>query len=56
VAAAKARLYGLRRTHEAHAEADAIQHKHGSRKSGLAPTATRTRRGRVVPDGQAELF
>src|SRR3990167_5401453 len=37
VAAAKERLYGLRRTHEAHAEAGAIQHKHGSRKSGLPP-------------------
>ncbi len=39
VAAAKEKLYGLRRTREAHAEANAIQHKHGSRKSGLPPTA-----------------
>ncbi len=56
VAAAKAALYGLRQTREAHDEADAIQHKHGSRKSGLAPTAITKRRGRAAPEGQGQLF
>ena len=56
VAAAKDKLYGLRRTREAHAEANAIQHKHGSRKSGLPPTTTPKRRTRTVPDGQGQLF
>lgn len=56
VAAAKNTLYGLRRTREAHAEADAIQHKHGSQKSGLPPTVTTKRRTRAVPDGQGQLF
>ena len=37
VAAAKEQLYALRQTREARSEADAIQHKHGSRKSGLPP-------------------
>jgi deoxyribodipyrimidine photo-lyase len=50
VAAAKDTLYALRRTREAHAEAEDIQQKHGSRKSGLPPTATRARRSRVAPD------
>ena len=56
VAAAKARLYGLRRTGEAHVEAQAIQHKHGSRKSGLPPSTPRTRRSRATPADQGELF
>ncbi len=56
VAAAKDQLYGLRRTHEAQAEADAIQHKHGSRKSGLPPTTKPKRRTRAAPDGQGKLF
>ncbi|MDZ7589236.1 MAG: FAD-binding domain-containing protein [Rubrivivax sp.] len=56
VAAAKDRLYGLRQTREAQTEADAIQHKHGSRKSGLPPTATTKRRTRAVPEGQGQLF
>jgi len=56
VAAAKEKLYGLRRTHEAQTEASAIQHKHGSRKSGLPPTTAKRRRGRAIPDGQGELF
>jgi deoxyribodipyrimidine photo-lyase len=56
VAAAKAQLYGLRRTREAHAEADAIQHKHGSRKSGLPSTAAKKRRTRATPDNQGRLF
>ena len=43
VAAAKLALYGLRKTTQAHAEADAIQLKHGSRKSGLAPSGAKSR-------------
>jgi deoxyribodipyrimidine photo-lyase len=56
LAAAKEKLYALRQTREAHAEADAIQHKHGSRKSGLPPTAATKRRARAAPDGQGQLF
>ena len=56
VAAAKEKLYGLRQTREAQTEANAIQHKHGSRKSGLPPKATGKRRARAVPDGQGQLF
>jgi deoxyribodipyrimidine photo-lyase len=56
VAAAKEKLYGLRQTREAHAEANDIQHKHGSRKSGLAPTAPPKRRTVPAPDGQGRLF
>ena len=56
VTAAKEKLYGLRQTREAHAEAAAIQHKHGSRKSGLAPTPITKRRTRAAPGGQGQLF
>ena len=56
LAAAKEKLYALRQTREAHAEASAIQHKHGSRKSGLPPTASRKRFAPAVPDGQGQLF
>jgi deoxyribodipyrimidine photo-lyase len=59
VAAAKQALYGLRQTHEAHTEADAIQQKHGSRKSGLPPSGpTRRRRAPASTSqtGQGELF
>ena len=56
VAAAKERLYGLRQTREAHAEASAIQQKHGSRKSGLPPSGAQKRRARAAPDGQGQLF
>ena len=45
-----------RQTREANAEAEAIQHKHGSRKSGLPPSATRARRSLAAPDGQGQLF
>jgi deoxyribodipyrimidine photo-lyase len=56
VAAAKDKLYGLRRTREAQTEASTIQHKHGSRKSGLPPASTSRRRTRAAPDGQGQLF
>jgi len=39
--AAKNRLYGLRQSHQAHAEAQTVQARHGSRKSGLPPTGPR---------------
>ena len=56
VAAAKERLYGLRRTAEARHEADAIQQRHGSRKSGL-PRSGMQRRTRATKDvRQQELF
>jgi deoxyribodipyrimidine photo-lyase len=56
VAAAKEQLYALRRTREAQSEANAIQHKHGSRKSGLPPTTPAKRRSRTPPDTQGQLF
>jgi deoxyribodipyrimidine photo-lyase len=56
VAAAKQKLYGLRQTREAHDEAGVIQHKHGSRKSGLPPSGARPRRARPADDGQGQLF
>ena len=60
LAAAKQRLYGLRQATDVRAEADAIQHKHGSRKSGLprstaaAPAAKRGKRD--ASGGQGQLF
>ncbi len=56
LAAAKERLYGLRKTAPAQAEAGAIQHRHGSRKSGLPSTTPRRRRGPAAPEGQGQLF
>ena len=65
---AKDRLYGLRATPEARAEAGAVQHKHGSRKSGLPPSGRGTSapkpvakpaskpRAVPVPSTQIELF
>jgi deoxyribodipyrimidine photo-lyase len=48
LAAAKQQLYGLRKTAEANDEAQVIQYKHGSRKSGLPPSGSRARRSRVA--------
>jgi deoxyribodipyrimidine photo-lyase len=70
LAFAKERLYGLRRGDAARAEADAIQQRHGSRKSGLPSTAKpgagadgaakrgRARRAAAAPaeSPQQELF
>ena len=60
LATAKQRLYGLRKAADVRAEADAIQHKHGSRKSGLPrSTAAKTAAKRTqtsTPDGQGQLF
>jgi deoxyribodipyrimidine photo-lyase len=58
LAAARQRLYAQRRTDQAHDEANAIQNKHGSRKSGLpaSGTRTRTRHSRAENDRQGRLF
>lgn len=56
LAAIKDKLYALRRTGEARAEAEAIQHKHGSRKSGLPPSPPRPVRKDKTPAGQGQLF
>ena len=60
LAAAKQSLYGLRQGRDVRAEADAIQHQHGSRKSGLprsTPTASPSKsRKRSLPEGQGQLF
>ena len=56
LALAKQRLYALRATPEARAEADAVQHRHGSRKSGLPPSGLKRRRATAAPSGQQELF
>lgn len=56
VAFAKDRLYGLRRTPEARAEADAVQAKHGSRKAGLPPSGMKRRARQDVSPAQADLF
>jgi len=57
LAAAKEQLYGLRQTPEARDEAQAIQNRHGSRKSGLPPTATPRSRRRGGNEGQqGQLF
>jgi deoxyribodipyrimidine photo-lyase len=56
-AAAKAAVHARRKAPEARAIADAVQHKHGSRKSGL-PATTRPRRAPAEPvaSPQGELF
>jgi deoxyribodipyrimidine photo-lyase len=63
--AAKDKLYGLRKTPQALAEADAVQAKHGSRKSGLPPQRApkagankhrKPREAATADPAQAELF
>jgi deoxyribodipyrimidine photo-lyase len=58
--AVKARLYALRDTPAARAEADVVQSKHGSRRSGLPPSGRRRRAGTrsatAKPSSQGELF
>jgi deoxyribodipyrimidine photo-lyase len=58
VAEIKARLHALRQTAPARAEADALQQRHGSRRSGLPSTARPSRRPRAaaVPDSQGRMF
>ena len=58
LAFAKDRMYGQRATPEARAEASAVQHKHGSRKSGLPPSGMKrkTSTKAIAPSPQGELF
>jgi deoxyribodipyrimidine photo-lyase len=53
-------MYSLRATPEAKAQADEVQQKHGSRKSGLTPTVgkrTASKKTARVPDPtQGDLF
>jgi deoxyribodipyrimidine photo-lyase len=60
LAVAKERLYGLRGEREVRQEADAIQQRHGSRRSGLPPSgmkrAARPRAAAAADDRQQELF
>ncbi|MBL0945140.1 MAG: deoxyribodipyrimidine photo-lyase [Hydrogenophaga sp.] len=58
---ARERLYALRATPEARAEADAVQQRHGSRKAGLPPSGARAPRARRRAEAEAsplqqELF
>jgi deoxyribodipyrimidine photo-lyase len=54
IANAKQRMYALRGTAPAREEAQAIQDKHGSRKSGLPPT--KRPRAKAVDTAQRSLF
>ena len=61
LADAKRRLYGLRQASEVRAEAQTVQNRHGSRKSGLprptvAPAGVKRGKARSVAEGQGELF
>ena len=56
VQAAKARLYALRQTPQARAEADAVQARHGSRKSGLPPSYQRKRSPLRAPRTAAQAL
>jgi deoxyribodipyrimidine photo-lyase len=55
VRTARDRLYAVRRTNTARAEADAVQQRHGSRRSGLPPAGKRRKPGPVARL-QGELF
>ena len=57
--AAKDRMYGLRQTDEARAQATDVQARHGSRKSGLPPSGQRRKAAAkepVAPSPQSDLF
>mgnify|MGYP007059760857 CR=1 FL=1 len=56
LAAAKEKLYGLRKTPEARREAGSIQQQHGSRKSGLPQSGTKARRSKPADERQGQLF
>ncbi len=55
---AKDRMYSLRATPEAKAQADEVQQKHGSRKSGLTPTVGKRAASKkpAAPSTQQDLF
>jgi deoxyribodipyrimidine photo-lyase len=55
LARAKEQLYALRRTDAARAEADAVQQRHGSRRSGLPRTGQKPRREKPG-SAQGSLF
>ena len=59
--AAKDRMYGLRSTAEAHLQAGQVLARHGSRKSGLPPSAKRhtgpsAKKTEAPPCTQGDLF
>ncbi|MDY7578791.1 FAD-binding domain-containing protein [Herbaspirillum sp. RTI4] len=54
VAAAKEKLYALRRTQDARSEAGAIQEKHGSRKKRTASPASGKRGAKIKQKGQIQ--
>ena len=57
LAHAKQRMYALRATPAARAEADDVQHRHGSRRSGLPPSGSKRKAAASqVPSTQGELF
>jgi deoxyribodipyrimidine photo-lyase len=59
LARAREVMFGLRRQAMAQAQADEIQARHGSRRSGLPPTSTRAsgkRRAALAGNVQGELF
>jgi deoxyribodipyrimidine photo-lyase len=53
---AKDAMFGLRKQRAARAEADRIQDRHGSRKSGLPPVGQRRGGSKPRPDTQLDLF
>ncbi|MBN2692554.1 MAG: deoxyribodipyrimidine photo-lyase [Burkholderiaceae bacterium] len=57
---AKDRIYAIRQSQQARDEADAVQQRHGSRKSGLPQSKSFSRRGKpaeqTTPPLQRELF
>jgi deoxyribodipyrimidine photo-lyase len=53
IATAKERMYGLRKTEQSREEARQVQERHGSRKSGLPPTAQRRKTSRAVAPSKA---
>ena len=58
--AAKDKMYGLRKTPQAKIEADGVQHRHGSRRSGLMAAGQRSKsklpRPPSAPSPQGDLF
>ena len=57
IQAAKDRMYGLRQTQEARQEADVVQARHGSRKSGLLASGQRRKiKAPATVSPQGDLF
>jgi deoxyribodipyrimidine photo-lyase len=53
--AAKDRIYGLRASPEARTQAQAVQQKHGSRKSGLPPSSTKRRAPKTTTQAKLQM-